>query len=45
MVGKPEGKVNLEDLGLILRWILRKWDMGAWTESIWLRIRTDYGHF
>jgi hypothetical protein len=33
LVGKPEGKVNLEDIGvdrkIILRWIWRKWDMGA----------------
>jgi hypothetical protein len=21
---------------IILRWIFRKWDVGAWTESIWL---------
>jgi len=21
----------------ILRWIFRKWDVGAWTGSIWLR--------
>jgi hypothetical protein len=38
---------NLEDPGLdrriILRWIFRKWDKGAWTGSIWLRIRTDGG--
>jgi hypothetical protein len=25
---------------IILRWIFRKWDVGAWTGSIWLRIRT-----
>jgi len=43
-VGKPEGKNHLKDPGLdgsiILRWILRKWDMGACTGSIWLRIGT-----
>jgi len=31
----------LEDPGvdgsIILKWILRKWDVGAWTASIWLR--------
>jgi len=43
LVGKPEGKSHLEDPGIdgriILQWIFRKWDVGAWTESIWLRIR------
>ena len=24
---------------IILRWIFRKWDVGIWTESSWLRIR------
>ena len=24
----------------ILKWIFRKWDMGAWAGLIWLRIRT-----
>ena len=28
---------------IILRWIFRKWDMGAWTGSIWLRIGTGGG--
>jgi hypothetical protein len=32
----------MEDPGvdgrIILRWIFRKWDVGAWAESIWLRI-------
>jgi hypothetical protein len=27
----------------ILRWILRKWDVGAWTGSSWLRIGTGGG--
>jgi hypothetical protein len=34
----------LEDPGLdgtiILRWIFRKWELRAWSESIWLRIET-----
>jgi hypothetical protein len=38
----------LEDPGvdgrIILRRIFWKWDEGAWTGSIWLRIRTDGGH-
>jgi len=29
---------------IILRWIFRKWDEGAWTGSIWLRIGTVGGH-
>jgi len=38
---------HLEDPGLegriILRWMFRKWDVGVWTESIWLRIGTGGG--
>jgi len=37
LMGKPEGKRHLGDPGvdgrIILRWIFRKWDVGAWTES------------
>jgi hypothetical protein len=29
---------------IILGWILRKWDVGAWTGSIWLRIGTGGEH-
>jgi hypothetical protein len=28
---------------IILRWIFRKWDVRAWTESMWLRIGTGCG--
>ena len=28
---------------IILRWIYRKWDVGLWTGSIWLRIGTGGG--
>ena len=39
---------HLEDPGVdgrkILRWIYRKWDVGVWTESRWLRIWTGGGH-
>ena len=48
LVGKPEGKRPLgrptrrwEDN---TRWIFRKWDVGAWTGSSWLRIGTGAGH-
>ena len=29
---------------IILRWIFRKWDVSAWTGSIWLRTGTGGGH-
>jgi hypothetical protein len=29
---------------IILRWIFRKWDVGARTGSIWLRIGTGGNH-
>ena len=29
---------------VILSWIFRKWDVGAWTGSIWLWIGTGGGH-
>jgi len=32
------------DRGVILRWIFRKWDVGVWTGSGWLRIGTGGGH-
>jgi hypothetical protein len=28
----------------IVRWIFRKWDVGVWTASGWLRIGTGVGH-
>ena len=28
---------------IILRWIFRKWDVGAWTGLIWLRTGTGGG--
>ena len=30
---------------IILRWIFKKWDMGALTVSIWIRIETGGGNF
>jgi len=32
------------DGSVTLRWIFRKWDVGVWTGSIWLRIGTGGGH-
>jgi hypothetical protein len=29
---------------IILRWILRKWDVGVWTGLSWLGIETGDGH-
>jgi hypothetical protein len=38
---------HLEDPGvderIILRWIFKKWDVEAWTGSIWLRQREVVG--
>jgi len=28
---------------IILRWVFRKWDVGVWSGSIWLRIGTRGG--
>ena len=48
LVGKPKGKNHLEDPDvdgrIILRWIFRKWDVGVWTGSSWLRRGTSGGH-
>ena len=42
LVEKPEGKNHLEDPGvdgkIILKWIFKKLEWGAWTGLIWLRI-------
>ena len=32
------------DERIILKWILRKWDVGVRTRSSWLRIETGGGH-
>ena len=47
LVGRPEEKRPLgipkrrwEDN---IKWIFRKWDVGVWTASRWLRIGTDGG--
>ena len=30
---------------IVLRWIFKKWDVGAWTGWNWLRIETSGGRF
>jgi hypothetical protein len=46
--GETLERYHLEDPGvdgrIILRWIFRKQDVGAWTGSMWLRIGTGGGH-
>jgi hypothetical protein len=32
------------DRKIILRWIIRKWDMGVWKGLSWLRVLTGDGH-
>jgi hypothetical protein len=45
--GNLRERDHLEDLDgdgcVILKWILKKWDVGAWTGSSWLRIWTVGG--
>jgi len=47
-VGSLRERDHLEGPGvdgrIILRWIFRKWDVRAWTGSMWLRIGTGGGH-
>jgi hypothetical protein len=46
--GNVREREHLEDPGvdgrIILRWIFRKWDVGLWTVSSWLRIGKVVGH-
>jgi hypothetical protein len=48
LVGKPEVKIPLgrprRRWEIILRRIFRKWEVGVWTGSSWLRIGTGDGH-
>jgi hypothetical protein len=47
LVGKLKERDHLENPGvdwrIILIWIFRKWDVRAWTRTIWLRIGTGDG--
>jgi len=47
-VGNLRERYHLEDPGvdmrIILRWMFRNWDVGAWTGLIWLRIGIGCGH-
>jgi hypothetical protein len=46
-VGNMRERGHLENPGvderIMLRWIFRKWDVGVWTGSSWLRIGTGGG--
>ena len=46
--GNLRERDHLEDTGvdewIILIWLFRKWDLGVWTASTWLRIGTGGGH-
>jgi len=47
LMWKPEGKRPMYPGvhgKIILRWIFRKWDVGVWTGSRWLRIGTHGEH-
>jgi hypothetical protein len=46
--GNLRERDHMEDQGvdgrIIFRWDFRKWSVGAWTGSMWLRIGTAGGH-
>ena len=48
LVGNLKERDRLGGLGvdgrIILSWIFRKWDLGVWTGSSWLRIGTGGRH-
>ena len=39
-----DGRVIIIIIIIIIKWIFRKWDVGALTGSTWLRIGTIGGH-
>jgi hypothetical protein len=47
LVGRPEGKSSLEDIGIdgriILKWITKKYNTRVWTELIWYRVGSICG--
>jgi len=49
LVGNLSERDHLEDAGvdwrIILRWIIRRWDVGARKGSSWLRMEKGGGHF
>jgi len=40
---RPLGNPSVDER-IILKWVFRKWDVGAWTGSSWLRVGTGGGH-
>jgi hypothetical protein len=46
--GKLRERDHLEDPSvngrLVIKWILRLWDVGAWSGSSWLSVETGGGH-
>jgi hypothetical protein len=46
--GNVRERDNLKDPSMdwrvVIRWIFRKWNEGAWTGSMWLKTGTGGGH-